>query len=92
MRLILNGATGSLCRPSTHGHLENGHLFRILLVVFAAAAFIFSATVSYSAQEKVLVERRKLSNEDDAILGAMSLRAILRLVKVPGREFRFEAR
>jgi hypothetical protein len=77
--------------PRSFIRKENAHLFHIiLLVVVAAAVFILAATVTYSAQEKTLVERRELSKENDAIVGATSLRAILRLVKIPGREFRFD--
>src|SRR5215471_9098979 len=63
---------------------------RICLVALAAAVFILAATATYSAQEKGLVERRKLSKEDEAVIGAMKLRAIFRLVKIPGRELRFQ--
>jgi uncharacterized protein involved in exopolysaccharide biosynthesis len=63
---------------------------RIFLVALAAAVFILAATATYSAQEKGLVERRKLSKEDEAVIGAMKLRAIFRLVKIPGRELRFQ--
>jgi hypothetical protein len=63
---------------------------RIFLIALAAAVLILAATATYSAQEKALVERRKLSKEDEAVIGAMKLRAILRLVKIPGRELRFQ--
>ena len=64
-------------------------LSRIFLAAFGGAIFILAATATYSAEEKALIERRKLSKEDNAVIGAMKLRTILRLVKIPGRELRF---